>query len=62
MWCGREGEEGCLCGVVGRGRRDAYVVWQGGGGGMPMWCGREGVEGCLCGVVGRGRRDAYVVW
>ena len=27
MWCGREGVEGCLCGVVGRGRRDAYVVW-----------------------------------
>ena len=27
MWCGREGEEGCLCAVVGRGRRDAYVLW-----------------------------------
>ena len=27
MCCGREGEEGCLCGVAGRGRRDAYVVW-----------------------------------
>ena len=34
VYCGREGEEGCLCGVAGRGRRDAYVVWPGGGGGM----------------------------
>ena len=38
------------------------MLWQGGGGGMPMCCGREGEEGCLCAVVGRGRRDAYVLW